>query len=389
MAETIDDIAQWLVSGECRHQKLEDVFGTFAQKLIAAGLPISRLRCTVLAMHPEVFGRSVMWKAGQLLTAQVSETGTFQSTGYIGSPVQAIFQGVPLVRQRIEQGQVDYEQIREIAAEGATDYLAIALDFGPKRRSFISIATNQKGGFDDARLRSFERLVPALETRLELESTRFSLETLLQVYLGPNAAARVQAGDFKRGTGQRIHAAIWLCDLRGFTSLADRLPVAEVVPVLDAYFESMSRPLSDGGEILKFIGDSILAVFPTGDDEAAAVRRAVKAAQASIRAFEESAPAKEHGLKAGVAVNLGEVMYGNIGAHDRLDFTVIGAAVNETARMEAMCKALKTPLVLSEPVAKRLDPAELVPLGSHVLRGVSTDRPLFTLRAFAPDSAAR
>jgi len=146
---------------------------------------------------------------------------------------------------------------------------------------------------------------------LGLGSVAFCLGTLRQVYLGPNASKRVLAGDFKRGTGQRIHAAIWLCDLRGFTALADRLPVNEVVPVLDQYFEAMSRPLSDGGEILKFIGDSILAVFPTGDDEAAAVRGAVTAAQASIRAFEASAPAKEHGLKAGVAVNLGEVMYGN------------------------------------------------------------------------------
>ena len=144
------------------------------------------------------------------------------------------------------------------------------------------------------------------------------------------------------------------------------------------------RPLADGGEVLKFIGDSILAVFPTLDGEAAAARRAVKAAAASLDAFARSAPAKAHGLSAGVAVNLGEVMYGNIGAHDRLDFTVIGAAVNETARMEAMCKPLKTSLVVSETVARYLDPHELSPLGSHVLRGVSAERLLFTLAKFAP-----
>jgi adenylate cyclase len=262
--------------------------------------------------------------------------------------------------------------------------VALALDFGPGRRTFISIATDAPQGSADAQLRAFEVLMPPLETRLELESSRFSTETLLKVYLGANAAQRVLAGDFKRGTGQRIHAAIWLCDLRGFTALADRLPVNEVVPVLDAYFEAMAGSLSAHGEILKFIGDSILAVFPTGDDEAAAARQAVASAQASLAAFAQSAPAKEHGLRAGVAVNLGEVMYGNIGARDRLDFTVIGGAVNETARMEAMCKPLKVPLVLSENIARHLDPHQLCPLGSHVLRGVSSEKPLFTLRQFAP-----
>lgn len=258
------------------------------------------------------------------------------------------------------------------------------LEFGRGRRSFISIASDAPGGFDDARLAAFERLLDPLEARLELESNRFSTETLLEVYLGPNAARRVLAGDFRRGSGQRIHAAIWLCDLRGFTSLADLLPLDQVVPVLDAYFEAMAQPLTDGGEILKFIGDSILAVFPTGEDEAGAARRAVAAARKSLEAFNVSTVAQKHGLAAGVAVNLGEVMYGNIGARERLDFTVIGAAVNETARMEALCKPLRTPLVLSEGVARHLDPYQLCPLGSHVLRGVSTERPLFTLAAFAP-----
>lgn len=384
MPDAIPDIAAWLVSAESRRQPLEAIIGRLAEKLIEAGLPLWRLRCTVLAMHPDVFGHAVMWSRGEEVKISVATAQTLASPSYVGSPVQAIHQGLPRVRQRLEQGQVDYPQLQEVRAAGGTDYFAVGLDFGPGRRSFISLATDQKGGFDDAHLVQFERLLAPLETRLELESSRFSTETLLKVYLGPNAAERVLAGDFKRGTGQRIHAAIWLCDLRGFTSLADRLPVTEVVPVLDAYFEAMSRPLSDGGEILKFIGDSILAVFPTGTDEAAAARRAVKAARASLDAFNASAVAKQHGLQAGVAVNLGEVMYGNIGAVDRLDFTVIGGAVNETARMESMCKPLKTQLVLSETVARYLDPHELCPLGSHVLRGVSSEKPLFTLGAYAP-----
>lgn len=385
MSDAISRIADWLVSAGCRHQALDPFFAELGQRLLGAGLPLWRMRCTVLAMHPDVFGRAVMWIRGGELKVLFATAETMSSPAYLGSPVEAIHAGAQRVRQRLERGEVEYPQLAEVRAGGGTDYLALALDFGGGRRSFISITTDAPGGFDDGQLAAFETLLPALETRLELESTRFSMETLLKVYLGPNAAQRVAAGDFKRGTGQRIHAAIWLCDLRGFTNLADRLPVQELVPVLDAYFESMAGPLAEGGEILKFIGDSILAVFPTGDGEAAAARRAVKAAAASLEAFAQSEPARAHGLKAGVAVNLGEVMYGNIGARDRLDFTVIGAAVNETARMEAMCKPLKTPMVLSESVARYLDPHALCPLGSHVLRGVSTERPLFTLAKFAPE----
>ena len=325
MSGAIDDLAGWLLSSACRRQPLEAVFAELAQKLIAAQLPVWRLRCTVLAMHPDVFGRVVMWKRNEGVTVTLSTAETLMSPGYIGSPIQAVHEGAPFVRQRLGQGQRDYPHLEELRAAGCTDYLALAIDLGPRRRTYLSIATDAADGFGDGGVRGLERLLAPLETRLELESSRFSLETLLKVYLGPNAADRVLAGDFRRGSGQRIHAAIWLCDLRGFTALADRLPLNEVVPVLDAYFEAMAQPLSDGGEILKFIGDSILAVFPTGDDEALAARRAVKAAQASIASFENSKPAREHGLTVGVAVNLGEVMYGNIGARDRLDFAVLVA----------------------------------------------------------------
>ncbi len=384
MTDDLGRISDWLVSADSRREAIEPFFVALAQRLMAAGLPLWRMRCTVLAMHPDVFGRAVLWQRPDKVELQVATADTLSSPSYLGSPVEAIHRGAQRVRQRLAKGECDYPQLQSMRSAGGTDYFALALDFGKGRRSFISIATDAPGGFDDGHLLAFEKLLPALETRLELESTRFSMETLLKVYLGPNAAQRVIAGDFKRGTGQRIHAAIWLCDLRGFTSLADRLPVQEIVPVLDAYFEAMAGPLADGGEILKFIGDSILAVFPTRDDEAAAARRAVKAAAASLEAFAESAPAKAHGLRAGVAVNLGEVMYGNIGARDRLDFTVIGSAVNEAARMEAMCKPLKTSMVLSESIARYLDPHELCPLGSHVLRGVSSEKPLFTLAKFRP-----
>lgn len=379
--------AEWLIGRDSRRQSLDAVIAELAKQLIAAGVPLWRLRVTVLAMHPEVFGRSMSWSRTGDVRLDLATVNTFASPAYRGSPVQAIHEGLARVHVKLVPGPLPYPQLVELRELGGTEYAAFALELGEGRRTFISIATDAEGGFTADQLTAFEALLPALTIRLELESTRFSAETLLQLYLGKNAAARVLQGDFRRGTGQRIDSAIWLCDLRGFTALTDRLPVTQVVPVLDAYFEVMARPVAaHGGEILKFIGDSILAVFPTQNDVAAACRRAVKSAVESIQAFEHSAPAKEHGLRVGVAVNVGEVMYGNIGATDRLDFTVIGAAVNEAARMESLCKALRTPLLLSEVVARHLATEELVPLGSHALRGVTSDRTLFTLTQFAPHS---
>lgn len=378
-----ESISAWLIGAESRRAELSFVVSELARRLIAEGVPLLRLRVSVLAMHPEVFGRSALWSPDGGTEVVVNKLNLFLTPAFVGSPIEAVLKGQQRVRARLERGELPYPQLKELRDEGGTDYAVFALELGEGRRTFLSIATDTAGGFSDEQLEALEALLPALTIRLELESTRFSSETLLELYLGQNAARRVLAGDFRRGTGQVIHAAIWLCDLRGFTALADRIPVAEVVPVLDAYFEAMARPVRESsGEILKFIGDSILAVFPTEADVSAACRRAVTSAAASIEAFATVPSAKEHGLRAGVAVNLGEVMYGNIGASDRLDFTVIGSAVNEAARMEAMCKTLDTPVVLSEAVVRHLPAEDVHPLGSHPLRGVSGDRPLFTLARF-------
>lgn len=374
------DVGAWLIGAESREHELEHVMNELARRLIEKGLPLWRLNGAVLAMHPEVFARVVRWSRGLGVSVSVTPRDIVSSPAFVGSSVDAIIRGgVSRVHARLERGEVPFKQLAELKGDGGTDYAGFALELGRGRRTFLSLATDAIGGFTESQLAAFEAILPALAIRLELESTRFSSETLLQLYLGKNAASRVLAGDFRRGTGQVIPAAIWLCDLRGFTRLADRLPLAELVPVLDAYFEAMSGPVQEkGGEILKFIGDSILAVFPTEGNAAGACRRAVEAAVASLAAFAALPSAGAHELAAGVAVNLGDVMYGNVGAPDRLDFTVIGSAVNETARMEAMCKELGTALVIAEAVAAHLDASSLVPLGRHALRGVSGERTLFT-----------
>ncbi|HEX8433894.1 adenylate/guanylate cyclase domain-containing protein [Archangium sp.] len=384
---SLHPIAQWLLEQRSARGDAAELVAGFAERLLADGTPLWRLRMSVLAMHPELFGRAVHWQRGVGVSMISASHSIIASPSYQGSPVEAIHRGSGPIRCRID-GPIEalpYQQLAELRAQGGTDYFIAPLVFGDGRISFISCATDVASGFSDEQVRLFELLLPFLTVRLELESAAFSLRSLLQVYLGRNAAERVLSGQFKRGEGQVLRAAIWYCDLRGFTSLVDHTALDAVIPILDQYFECMARPVAEeGGEILKFVGDALLAVFVVGEDESDACTRAVRAARAALDGLARLEVARVHGLRAGVAVHLGEVMYGNIGASDRLDFTVIGAAVNEAARMESLCKELGVPLLISAEVAARAQGGALRSLGRHALRGVSVPRELFTEPAPTP-----
>jgi adenylate cyclase len=378
---SLHPIAQWLLEQRSARGDASELVAGFAERLLADGTPVWRIRLTVLTMHPELFGRSVQWQRGSGVSLIAAPHSVVATPSYQGSPVEAIHRGSGPIRCRLDgpAEALPYPQLGSLRAEGGTDYFIAPLVFGDGRVSFISFTTDAASGFSGEQLRLFELLVPFLTVRLELESAAFSLRSLLQVYLGRNAAERVLSGQFKRGEGQLLRAAIWYCDLRGFTSLVDHTALDAVIPILDQYFECMARPIAEeGGEILKFVGDALLAVFGVGEDEGDACTRAVRAARAALDGLARLEVARVHGLRAGVAVHLGEVMYGNIGASDRLDFTVIGAAVNEAARMESLCKELGVPLLISAEVAMRAKGCALRSLGKHGLRGVSVPRELFT-----------
>lgn len=209
--------------------------------------------------------------------------------------------------------------------------------------------------------------------------------SLLSTYLGGNAAKRVLAGAFQRGRGEKIEAVIWSCDLRGFTSRADQQPVDEVLRDLDEYFAVVTEPIHvAGGEVLKFVGDAILAVFPFEVLGGSACRAAFGAAKRAVAAGRERNAARaaegRGEIHFGIGLHVGEVMYGNIGAERRLDFTVIGAAVNEACRLEGLSKDLGVQVVMSASVARELDAEPLLALGKHALRGVATPMDVFGWR---------
>src|SRR5260370_38694725 len=250
-------------------------------------------------------------------------------------------------------------------------------------RITTGVPTRRPHGFEDDELKLFEAMIPAVAFNLEVQALRRTARTLLDTYVGQQSGGRVLEGQIQRGTGETIRAVTWLCDLRGFTNLSEALSRDALIDLLNCYFGPMCDAVaSEGGEVLKFIGDAMLAIFPIGDDAANTCKMtcqaaliAAKRAQASL--IEENERRGNAGLpriEYGLALHLGDVMYGNIGSDTRLDFTVIGPAVNLTARIESMCRELGRQLLLS---------SDFVGAGEVTAQSVRT----FSLKGAGPDQS--
>jgi len=363
----------------------EELLAGLAAQLDAAGIAVARSSISLPTLHPELYVRNVTWTLGAGCVALDRDAAILLTPFYLDSPPARIHAGADEIRCRLEGDAPDlrFSVCRDLREAGYTDYVAIVVPFRDGRRTFVSWATRRAGGLGDDEIARLRSLIPALSLRLELASADHAMRSLLDVYLGHNAARRVLAGAFHRGSGETIRAAIWSCDLRGFTSMADRLPAPEVVATLDRYFETVCAPIAEGGgEVLKFIGDAVLAIFPAAGDEPAACRRALAAAKGAIDGIRRWNDAHEPPLGVGVALHLGDVTYGNIGAQRRLDFTVIGAAVNEVCRVEPLCKELGRWLLVTDAFAARIACPDLVALGTHALRGVAEPRAIFGVEGY-------
>lgn len=381
-------LVSWLVSEAGRQQPMEQLLEALAARLEQTGLVLHRATLSILTLHPLIWVRTLSWQRGQGTQSAVRSREIANQPAFLESPVARMYATREPIRRRLTEPEgLDFPICRDLAQEGATDYLALPMVFSDGRGSYVSYSTKQAAGFSESQAALLAALLPALSLRVELDSAYFASRHLLEVYLGANAAQRVLGGSFQRGTGTRIRAAIWYCDLRGFTGLSDTRPPLEVVRALDGYFDCVAGAIdAQGGEVLKFIGDAVLAIFPVeGEGEAEACRRAVTAAREGIAAVHRMNAGTDPAgifLDLGVAVHVGEVMYGNVGASSRLDFTVIGAAVNEACRLEELCKQLETPLVISDAVARHCEPTGLAPLGSHLLKGVRAPQAVYTLACY-------
>ncbi len=385
-AEALTAVVGWLTA-EARHLESPGLLlEGLCERLCARGLPLARASLSLFILHPLLYSRSFRWRTGQKHRTEMHPHGAQHLPGYALSPFRAIREGSPRIRRRLVAAPAaEFPMLEELRADGLTDYFALPVCFGDGTRHAISWSTSASGGFTHAELSVLEGLHPVLQLVVELLSNRDMTSVLLETYLGHDAGRRVLQGQIKRGDGETTSAVICLCDLRGFTELSDRVPRDALIELLNSYLATMVGAFhAHGAEVLKFMGDAVLAIFRI--EEGARVEERCEAAvrtilDAVVAARHENVERQRQGLETydfGVALHVGDVMYGNIGAPDRLDFTVIGPAVNLASRIVGQCAVLDEAVLLSEDFVAHYR-AAVRDLGEHALKGVARPVRLFSL----------
>ena len=396
----------WAVREGLRGAVAYDLFDGYCQRLVVHGTPLWRAHASMETLHPQWSGYGYTWRRdlNAIEPAQYPH-GDENAAIFVNSPFYALIERAregeanPSMRRRVEKGpeERDFPALKEFFALGATDYVAHLYLFGQIHgkegdRSqgtgiVYSFATDRKGGFSDDDATLIDATLPALSLAMKAHAGHAIASGLLGTYLGEDAGRRVHAGAVRRGSVEKISAAIWYADIRGFTPLSDDAPGPAVIDLLNDVFETLTAALRPrGGQVLKFIGDGMLAIFPFDEaGRAETCRRALDAAAEATGSLETlkaaRAAAGAPAASVDLALHVGDVLYGNVGATDRLDFTVIGPAINVVARIEALCQPLGRPILVSaEFAAAATDCSDrLEPLGRHALRGVREPKEIFAL----------
>jgi len=377
----------WLLNDAWEAASVHKLLVQLAHSLFSSGVPIWRLQILIRTLHPELFAtRYTWWRDTDAVDIFSAPHEILETLEHRESPYMPILEGAGGVRRSMEgpDPQFDFPILKDLHALGGTDYVAMPLFFSDGQINIMTLVSDRSGGFTTGELGQFYEILPLLSRLFEVHALRTTAITLLDTYLGKHSGQRVLEGSIKRGDSENIHAVIWFCDLRNSTSLTESLARGEYLTMLNQFFDCMAGAVLDhGGEVLKFIGDALLAIFQIEDPESPeAARHAIEAAQDAQRAIsllnQERAAQGVNVIGFGIGMHIGELAYGNIGTPGRLDFTVIGSAVNEASRIEGMCKTLDQSILLSSEFS-RYCPSKLVSLGMHTLRGVSTLQELFTL----------
>jgi adenylate cyclase len=401
----------WLVERGMQGLPLGEQIAGFCRKVSESGFSMKRAQMGMYTLHPKYGSHTFLWRAGVEGIEHVPrERDILNRDAYLKSPVHHMrSRGLLRLRRRLDTGEQDeFVLFPELRAEGLVDYAAFIVPYDPREADrfvgeldaggdpqapgraldgiFFSCSTDRPQGFDEAELEQVAGVLPYLAISAKSRLTYDIANTILETYIGGDAGRRVLTGSIERGSAEAIRAVIWFSDLRGFTKLTDSLPRDLLVATLDDYLEAMAAPVhAHNGQILKFMGDGLLATFDlTGRDASAVCGEALAAAAALRDSFPilngARAKAGKPIMEFGLALHLGEVLYGNIGASERLDFTVIGPAVNEASRIQALCRPLDRSVLISSSFREIAGAGcELESLGLHTLRGVREPRELFGL----------
>ncbi len=381
-------IVAWLAGGARSASDGPQVLTQLSERLVACGIQLWRVAVFVRTLHPQIMGRRFVWRPGHEVEVRESPFETFETADFRENPVAHVYATREAIRRRLADAHcpMDFPILCGLRDEGVTDYLALPLVFTNGALHVVTLTTRQPGGFSEVQIAGIETIIAPLARVAEIHALRRTASNLLDTYVGHQAGERILAGRIRRGDIEEIHAAIWLSDMRGFTALADQVPPRELIDLLNRYFDCQVPAIVEhGGEVLKFIGDGLLAIFPidrSEADAAAVCRRAFAAARiarAEVAALAGPAGTEDFlGLRFGLALHLGEVLYGNIGGGNRLDFTCIGPAVNLAARIEKLAGELGRVILASGEFA-RCCPDEFAAIGEFAMRGFGAPQLVFGL----------
>ncbi len=406
------EVAAWLIAAGLAGTSEAEIVSGFCDRCVAAGIPLGRVNLFIDTLHPVHEGRLFRWGFGPT-ESTVVEYGRTTPNALAASDSYALDveaaarwrrsafyrmlqTGEQLLRRRLTAATADeFSLLPDLFAAGMTDYVAMITRFaaagviGEMDGVYSSWTTSAADGFDDQHIAALERLAPVLALAIKSVSLARMTKTLMETYLGRDAGQRVLSGRIIRGIAERIDAVVWFSDLKGFTRITDTAP-EHVIPLLDDYADTIVSAIHEhGGDVLKLIGDGTLAIF-TAEDRIGACSAALAAAMAARRSVAELNKRRAADGKPVtdmyLGLHLGEVFYGNVGSRERLDFTVIGPAVNEASRIAAMCRSVDQPILVSAAFANVGDTKRrLVSLGRYALRGIAQPQELFTLD---PEAAA-
>ena len=392
-----NELAGWVTGAGLIGRSEGELMAGFCRRVTEAGVPLARALVILDTLHPIYEGRAFLWRSDEPDAAEVREYGRTNEGEAAENWRRSVFfhlleSGETMLRRRLGAGDpVDFLSFKQARDEGMTDYLALIHRFaeegviGEMDCVYSSWATGAADGFDEADVLAVQRLAPFLNLAVKSAALGRMAGTLAETYLGRDAGRRVMSGRIIRGVAERIGAVLWQSDLHSYTHISESVAPEEIIPFLNDYADvAVSAIHGHGGDVLKLIGDGVLAIF-TGDDREAACRAAL-AAGARLRkdAAKLTRSRSEAGLpvtQVYLALHVGDVFYGNVGSKDRLDFTVIGPAVNEVSRILAMSRSVERDVLVSARFADALDPEmrrRLVSIGRYALRGVTQPQELFT-----------
>lgn len=384
---TGEPVAEWLLGAARRLHAPAALFDEFCWRLVGQGIPLWRATVSIATLDPRARAYGYRWWRERGVTEEFRVPhDIFRSVDYRDSPIRTVIEtGEPARYWLEDEARIQaYPLLQSLRSEGATDYFAAPTSYFNGRYQVSTWTSDRPGGFSTQQFEEICSLLPIVSAVGEGLAMRRLAGTLLDIYLGPTIGQRILNGEVRRGHGDRLRAILMAIDLRGFTSLSDRLPPDELINLLDSYFDIAAGAIGEqSGEVLKFVGDGVLATFQAGEGEERRVAaQALAAAEAILMRLaaenEVRAATGRPLIRIGIGLHIGEVFYGNVGATDRLDFTAIGPAVNLVCRLEGLTKRLSRPLLLSQEFAAFCD-RPLFSLGFQPVKGLGEPAEIFAL----------